>query len=331
MPKTGTTALQGFLRGNRRVLPEIGLRYMEAGRRRPDGAGNLPISHNRIVFGMNQRHGNLDEFRKALAEEYAAHRDKTCLVSSEMFYTVDMVRLAEVFADIPADEVKITFYCRRYSDFFEADYKQRAKNGRIQGGATGYVRQRLEEIEAAPERHNFSGRVEQIRAAFPGAAIEPRLYDRRQMRNGNVIDDFFDRMGVAIPDGVSTDMPANPSLSRVASEAFGIVTRAMGKKESRRLRRQAVTGPVMLRRRDVLEADERAWLDDYLAASDAAFANEFFPDRDTLFRPVALSEEERAFRRDSPEEAEAFHRACEIVFRMALLRQTALRSADDSS
>ena len=38
MPKTGTTALQGFLRSNGALLDEIGLRYMEAGRRRLEGS-----------------------------------------------------------------------------------------------------------------------------------------------------------------------------------------------------------------------------------------------------------------------------------------------------
>ncbi|TMV09011.1 hypothetical protein FGK63_07780 [Ruegeria sediminis] len=291
---------------------------MEAGRRRLNGEGNLPISHNRIVFDLNKTPSSLAGFQEALAEEYEAHRHQACLVSSEMFFTADMERLAKVFSGIPAKEIRVVFYCRRYSDFFEADYKQRAKNGRITGGATKFVRDRLEQIERSPEGHNYSGRVEQIRMAFPEAAIEPQIYDRALLKNGNVIDDFFEKMGLEVPDGASTDMPANPSLSRVASEAFGIVTRAMGKRESRRLRRLSAKDPVMLRRHDVLESSERTWLDGYLAGTDDGFLREFFPDRKTLFEPPQLTEDELTFQRDTAGEVEALQKATEIVFRMAL-------------
>jgi hypothetical protein len=318
MPKTGTTALQGFVQQNKNLLADAGLHYMETGRRRQEGQGRLAISHNIIAFHMNQTNQPMDSFREAMAVEYEAHRDQTCLVSSEMFYTCDLSKLAQVFAEIPSREVRITYYCRRYSDFLEADYKQRAKNGRFGGSATDYVNKLLDRIKADPDVYSFSARLDRIRQAFPGVTVLPILYDRSQMVQGHVVDDFMSRIGVPLPDGGVVDRPSNQSQSRAASEAFGIVSRALGRKASRRLRRRVVDDPVMIRRFDVLEPKERAWLDEFVASHDVAFQQEFFPDRTRLFDPVELSEDDQKFRRDTPQEYDALRRASEIVFRMAL-------------
>ncbi len=317
MPKTGTTALQGFVRTNGGLLDTAGLRYMETGRRRHENS-RLTISHNIIAFHINQTQQPTDAFREAMALEYEAHKDKTCLVSSEMLYSVDLDRLAQIFSDIPARQMRITFYCRRYSDFWEADYKQRAKNGRLPAGGTQYIRARLDEIAENPERLSYSAMLTRIRIAFPGVTVAPFLYDRSVMANGNIVDDFMSRIGVTLPKGSTANLPSNPSQSRAASEAFGILARSIGRQRTRQLRRRVVDDPVMIRRNDVLEPKERLWLDEYLAAQDTDFQQEFFPDRDQLFPPVQLSDADLQFRRDSSEEYEALRLASEIVFRMAL-------------
>jgi len=316
MPKTGTTSLQGFVRKNSRMLAESGLRYMETGRLRP-GGGRLTISQNMIAFHMNQTRQPMDVFRDAMASEFAEHGDKSCLVSSEMFYTADLHQLAEVFADIPPSQMRVVFYCRRYSDFFEADFKQRAKNGRLSGSSSEFIRARLAVIGENPDRHSYAGAVARIRSAFPGVQIVPLLYDRSELVNGNVVDDFMSRIGIALPEGATAGMPANPSQSRAASEAFGILTRAMGRQQSRRLRRLVVEDPVMLRRNDVLEPQERAWLDETLAAQDVGFQQEFFPKRTDLFAPKELNAQDQKFRRDSEQEYRDLQKASEIVFRLA--------------
>ncbi|WP_170464251.1 hypothetical protein [Ruegeria arenilitoris] len=318
MPKTGTTALQGFLRSNGAVLDEIGLRYMEAGRRRLEGSQRLALSHNIVAFHINRNAGPMDPFRAAMTSEFDEFSDRTCLVSSEMFYSCDLARLAEMFADIPSRALRITFYCRRYSDFFEADYKQRAKNGRVPSGASEFIRYQLDQIREHPEKLSFSAKLAQIRTAFPGVTVVPLLYERSDMVRGNVIDDVLSRIGTPLANGQSPDATSNPSQSRAASEAFGIVARALGRQKSRQLRRMVVDDPAMLRRNDVLEPDERAWMDECLAKRDVAFQQEFFPDRAELFTPKELSEEDKLFRRDTAEEYEALRKASEIVFRMAL-------------
>ncbi len=318
MPKTGTTALQSYMRTHDSALSDAGLRYMLAGRQRPGSGERAKVSHNMMAFHMNQSSQPMDDFREAMGREYEEHGHKACVVSSEMFFSADLGRLSQVFSEIPARDMRVVFYCRRYSDFFEADYKQRAKNGRLPPDGSGFVRDRLARIRDNPHQHSYAGAVGRMRAAFPGVAVVPLLYDRAEMANGNVIDDFLARVGVTPPRGCSTELPANPSLSRVASEAFGIVTRALGRKRSRQLRRQAVSDPVMFRRNDVLEPQERAWLDSFLTEADDGFRREFFPDRAAMFAPRTLDADDLRFRRDSPDQVAALKQASEIVFRMTL-------------
>ncbi len=318
MPKTGTTALQNFLRTHSDALSDTGLHYMEAGRRRADGKGNLPISHNPIVFDIAQGGPNQSAMQADMAAEYAANKDKVCLVSSEMLYTAKPEDYAPLLSEIPPEDICVTFFCRRYDGFFEADYKQRAKNGKITQGTTAFVQQRLADIHAEPQRFNFSGVVANLRAAFPKARIVPRLYDRSTLVNGNVIDDFFDLVGAEVPIDVDTQGQSNPSLSRAGSDAFGVLTRLIGKKNVRRLRRDLPAHPVMQRKNDVLEPQERDALVQVLADSDVAFHKEFFADRAVLFEPTELSETDLNFRRDSAEENVALQQACEVVFGAAL-------------
>ena len=78
----------------------------------------------------------MDPFRAAMTSEFDEFSDRTCLVSSEMFYSCDLTRLAEVFTDIPSRALADHVYCRRYSDFLrsglQAARQERAFAGRCE-------------------------------------------------------------------------------------------------------------------------------------------------------------------------------------------------------
>jgi hypothetical protein len=312
MPKTGTTALQNFLCTHAPSISKLGVRYLEAGRRRDNG--RTTISHNQIVFDLAKGGASQEEFRRDITQEYSSHAADICVVSSEMLYSADPATYAPLFADIPPDELCITFFCRSYDSFVEADYKQRAKNGKAGMGATAFVTQRLDLIRQHPEAFSFSGKVDALRAAFPGVRIAPRLYDRNDLINGNVIDDFFDLVGAPLPAGIIPSDTSNVSLSRVGSEAFGILSRVVGRKTVRQLRRVLPPHPVMQGACDVLEPKERKEIITRLSACDKAFHREFFADRKTLFAAPKPDATASTFRRDTAEQQVALQQACEIVF-----------------
>lgn len=318
MPKTGTTAVQKFLSKNYAELRSAGLNYMVAGRKRPDGPGRVASSHNQIGFDLTKGGPNAVNYRNAINTEYAENEGATCIVSSEVFFSTRHKELAALYQDIPSKEKRILLYCRRYDDYFEAEYKQHSKNGKVKTGATQHIKARLAAMKENPERFNFSGRVSSISEAFTDVEIVPVIYDRKSLVNGNLVDDLLERVGAKCPSGLSTEINSNPSLSRIASEAFGIVSDVMGRHNSRRLRRLVDEEPALQRKHDVLEIDERNFVNEVLAKSDEEFRKKFFPERSSLFSERTPTDVMKSYRRDTPQDVEDMKAAMSQIFKLAL-------------
>jgi hypothetical protein len=288
MPKTGTTALQGFLHSNPDFLASHGIRYLASGRDRGTGVGHL-ICHNAMAVDMSRNWSHTpDSQPQAFRAEYDRHRDEHCIISSEMFFGRDLSSLYERVIAPMQTEVTILVYLRRFDDFIEADYKQRAKNGRQPGGQVdAFVRERIERIETDPEYLNFGTLFDHIRDTIPDLHILPRLYLPEEMTGGNVITDVMSVLGVPPETVPLPETNANRSLSRLASEAIGLFDPRLGfdKKRRRRLARalQAMEDPRLFRRNDVLTASERKSICDLLEKRNADMRKAFFPGRRKLF------------------------------------------------
>jgi len=288
MPKTGTTALQGFLHSNPDFLAANGIRYMASGRDRGTGEGRL-ICHNAMAVDMSRNWSRTPDSQfTSFHDEYDRHRSEHCIISSEMFFGRDLSSIHERLIAPMQTEVTILVYLRRFDDFIEADYKQRAKNGRVIGGQVeAFVRQRIERIENDPDDLNFGTIFAGIQRAIPQARILPRLYLRDEMAGGNVITDVMSVLGVQPETVPLPETNANRSLSRLASEAIGLFDPRLGydKKRRRRLARalQAMEDPRLFRRNDVLTASERKTVCDLLEKRNADMRKAFFPSRSKLF------------------------------------------------
>ncbi|MGX0903853.1 hypothetical protein ACSSV8_002438 [Roseovarius sp. MBR-79] len=318
MPKTGTTALQGWLHSQPDFLRDNGIRYLATGRDRGTGTGRL-ICHNALAVAMSRGwHGQPEDDAGKLASEVAAQDGAHCILSSEMFFGRDLTPLRQRYLSRISAPVRVFVYLRRFDDFIEADYKQRAKNGLPTGGAERFVAERLARIESDPDYMNFTTVFDRISAQLPGAEIVPRLYLRDEMAGGNVIPDFLSVLGVN-PDTVPLPkVAANRSLSRVASEALGLFDEGAGydKKARRRLGRalQASGDARLYASDDVLLPEERARINDTLETRNAVMRKAFFAGRDRLF-PASVPSAERV--RAYPGELEDFHHAVRAILRLA--------------
>jgi hypothetical protein len=288
MPKTGTTALQGYLHAQPGFLADHGIRYMTTGRDRGTGSARL-ICHNAMAVQMTRGWQSApEEEPEGFAAEYAEHGAQHCILSSEMFFGRDLTPLQDRFLSRIDAPVRVILYLRRFDDFIEADYKQRAKNAMQTGGVDAFVARRLEQIESDPDFMNLGTLFERIETQIPGAEILPRLYLREEMAGQDVIPDFLSAMGVA-PEAVTLPrVAANRSLSRLASEALGLFDeRAAGydKKARRRIGRllQQSDDPRLFASGDVLTAEERSRVLETLETRNAAMRQRYFPDRDRLF------------------------------------------------
>jgi len=307
MPKTGTTALQGYLHSNAAFLQDHNIRYMTAGRDRGTGRARL-ICQNSMAVAMSRGWTDAPT-PQAFAQEYDRHATQHCIVSSEMFFGRDLSPLNERYLATLATPVRFVVYLRRFDDFLEADYKQRAKNGMRTRGVDAFVANRLAQIAGDPDYMNFSLMFERIAQQVPGAEIIPRLYLREEMAGHDVISDFLSLMDVPTSDVVLPKVGSNQSLSRMASEALGRFNGGgpdFDKKARRQLGRalQNTTDPRIFRRGDVLNPAERTQINDALEARNAAMRETYFPGRDQLFPP--REDTFMAFQRGGSEELADF-------------------------
>ncbi len=314
MPKTGTTAPQSWLHAHPDFLAARGLRYLVAGRDRGTGHARL-ICHNAMAVAMSRGWRGTPE---ALAEECRAHEGGHAIVSSEMFFGRDLTPLQERFLSRIAAPVRIVVYLRRFDDFIEADYKQRAKNGLPTGDAAAFVAERLARIAADPDYMNLETAFARIRAQVPGAGIIPRLYLRDEMAGGNIITDFLSLFDVPPEEVPLPERAANRSLSRVTSEALGLFDDKAGydKKARRRLGRMLQTcGDARLYGSgDVLTPEERAEVNAAFETRNAGLRAAFFPERDRLFPPADPGE---ARPRGHVGELAEFQHAVRMILRLA--------------
>jgi hypothetical protein len=318
MPKTGTTALQAWLHDNPDLLARHDIRYLVAGRDRGTGRALL-ICHNAMAVAMSRGWQGMPESQpEAMAAECRAHAGGHTILSSEMFFGRDLTPLHERYLSRIDGPVRIVAYLRRFDDFLEADYKQRAKNALPTGGAAGYVAGRIAKLAADPDYMNLESEVARIRAQVPGAEIVPRLYLREEMAGGNIITDFLSLFGVPPEEVALPERVANRSLSRVASEALGLFDGHAGydKKARRRLGRalQASGDVRLFGRGDVLTAEERAEVNAAFEARNAGFRAAYFPGRERLFSTAGADE---ARGRDHPDDLADFQHAVRMLLRLA--------------
>lgn len=287
MPKTGSTALQGYLHSNAAFLAKHNIRYMATGRDRGTGRVRL-ICQNAMAIAMSRGWSDAPT-TEAFVQEYQTHAAQHCILSSEMFFGRDLSPLYDRYLAAIPTPVKFVVYIRRFDDFIEADYKQRAKNGMRTRGVDAFVANRLTQIESDPDYMNFSAILDRIRAQVPTAEIVPRLYLREEMAGNDVISDFLSLMDVPVHEVVLPEGAANKSLSRVASEALGHFDGGAGfdKKARRRLGRvlQQSGDPRLFGQGDVLTPDERKLINNTLETRNAVFRAAYFPDRERLFTP----------------------------------------------
>jgi len=288
MPKTGTTALQNYLYKHPDLLTRHGVHYMVTGRDRGTGEAKL-ICHNSMAVDMNSNWKTAPKNQStAFRDEYKAHADKHCVVSSEMFFGRDLAALnAHLFEGLDTP-VRIFVYLRRFDDFIEADYKQRAKRNRdVGGGVHAYVAGRIKAIDEDPDFLNFESLFDQIKIAMPNAEIVPRLYVREELVGQNVIPDFLSLFDVPPEDVPLPRAESNRTLSRLTAEALGLFNPKLGFdiRAIRRLDRavQRLNDPRLFRKGDVLTLSESREINERLEERNANLRKTYFPDRERLF------------------------------------------------
>ncbi len=304
-PKTGTTAIQGFLKINRELLAERGLNYISAGR--------TNISHNSIVKPLLAGKG--DRVISAIRDELEAETNKIHVLSSELLFHPGAASLLASGLEPAGHDVRIVAFLRRPDKYAEAMYKQKVKNGRIAPDPAGF-------LDAFMPRLNFTPTLSAYRDAFGSEALHVRPFERQHFRDGDVVSAFFDAVGpVGLTGCQRPDATVNKTLSRAVSEHLGRVSRNTAYNTRVMLREiTAMDQTNTVRSGDVFDKDTRRQILEETAKDRATVAALYFSDIQNPFDASDLD----ATAPDtfpSAEEALALERAASEAVMAALGRQ----------
>lgn len=318
MPKSGSSSLQDFLSKRTDILSRHNVHYVRTGRHNPGKKMAALPSHNTLAKQMIENWQGVDPaLFDHYVEELAEHSDKACVISAEMFHGHRLAPLQDKIFSRIDQPVNVVIYLRRFSDFLESDYKQKAKKGRQFSGAERYAQYALRMAESSEGYMNYSETLRLIGVDIPNAIIHPRIFLRDQLVNGDVIHDFLSLTGVSL---AGVDLPAsisNKSLSRIASEALGLFATKdspINKIVHRRIdaELQHSKNASFFSKGDVFLPDEARALDEILEAKSSDMLERYFPGDSRIF-PKVDSYHGKYLRGDADELQRFKDAICEIL------------------
>ncbi|WP_203074982.1 hypothetical protein [Falsiroseomonas ponticola] len=228
--KTGTSSIQRVLGARRAELTALGVCYPAS----PGWAnhGMLPASlvapealghFNPALWEGMGAEARLARFRREFAAEMAALPATTRLIilsaeqCSGLLATRDAIaRLRDLVAPF-AGRIRVVMYLRRQDAHFASGYTQALRVAQISPpGLPPYGPDRLPQYDYAALLDNWA-------AIFGEAAIEPRIFERASMVNGDAVDDFLALAN--IPLAVPSDDPDRYSNLSVTPAAIDLMRR----------------------------------------------------------------------------------------------------------
>lgn len=229
--KTGSTAIQQHLGLNAEQLAEVGIARCDTG-----GSGNQRALASAFMDDDRadeylRLHGYVDpgaraEWRDALlaslAAEVAAAREyaDVFVISSEHFHSrlLSQASVSRLAAAITGEFTgcRVIAYLRRQDEMALSFYSQKLRAGYVpptilpMAGVAG---------KTLPPYFDFESLLRRWAVAFGDDTVEPVVYPGGNAPSGDVVDDFFARLGVAFaleraPGAI------NPALSVAAQDAL---------------------------------------------------------------------------------------------------------------
>lgn len=210
-PKTGTTAIQGYLSHHEAALRASGVNFVRSGRRH--------IAHNALPRII--RAGGAPEFFEGLQSEISDFGPGVQIISSELLFGPAVGQtMAQAFAAHMDSKVlkntTVVCYLRRHDRYVEALYKQKVKNGKAPPDPRRF-------LEKEYARLSYSDVLNAYAAVFSKDRVIARPFDRSQFPGGDVVQDFVRLLDVP---GLETFKAASPTqtnrtLSVEISEILG--------------------------------------------------------------------------------------------------------------
>ena len=292
-PKTGSSALQIFLQKNQSILGENGFQYVTPRK-------NM-ASSNQLAAAIRGRRGlNPSDVAKKIFRRFEQNSQSDFILSSEELFLSPAKSLRNVLAphiDRGVLEINIVLYLRRQDLFMESFFSQRRKTGLFSGDISEFVeRFRTRELD-------YEALLEEWQVAFPEAVIHLRRFERERLKNGDIIDDFLDVIGMKNKLGdLERQKDVNIHPTRDIIDLMDMIANTKVFNPAFVYRKLETLGipDTGASRRYMSDEFREQILSDY-AASNSRVCHRFFPGESSLFSTKAIAKDNRPATTLSPE------------------------------
>ena len=193
-PKVGSTAIQSFLRTNRKTLLKNGILYPVTGERQ-----NASHQLAAVLLGDGNKKAKLpsaESLYRDLIDEIESSTAPTCIISSENFYFVPPKRVAKALAG--KFDVRIICYVRRQDEVLVSSYIQEMRDDTLDEEE----RDDIDRYLKRPDRLSFldyQDMMDKWASAFGVENIIVRVYEKGQL-NGDLFNDAMDAIGLPLTE-----------------------------------------------------------------------------------------------------------------------------------
>ncbi|MEM7597988.1 MAG: hypothetical protein AAF382_09855 [Pseudomonadota bacterium] len=274
-PKTGSTAVQRYSRERNKYLTSKGVDFLVRRAR---------ASYNDLGIALRGRvAADAAEIGEAIKTRIAASEADTLVISSEMFTGGDPTLLRDVIAMDERFDTKIVAYFRRQDRYFESNYKQKMKTGKVAPGFENYL------AKFGTATGEYGRIVDTWEQAFPEAEFHFRRFEPARFPKGDVIRDFLGLLGLDIEadDKLPSGEAANPTPDIDMLDLMQIVTRIPGLDARTVFRSMPVADLPRFTGRAMSNTQAREILAQFDDENEALRAR-FFPEDDVLFDSADL-------------------------------------------
>lgn len=274
-PKTGTTSIQHALSTNEDLLADKNITFIKTGRHR--------ASHNDLANAIS-RHGPDHKFRDAFEEEFQnsgrLKDSRTLLMSSEIFSLIAPTKFRKALPLLDGISMKIVVYLRRQDQYAEAFYKQRLKNGRIILPFDEFLQSRV-----CRRITHYNALLRNWSQAYPKAEILPRIYDRANFENGDIVADFATILGLGAADLGDAKIEHNLSPSKEVVDILLALSPHFKGGELREIFQTVKTHQLdgFSGKGDLFSADERQAYFAQFSQENETLRHDYFADMPVLF------------------------------------------------
>lgn len=214
-PKTGTTALQSFMRENDKLLEQQGYCYPKM----DVGISGIYRDRNAHFLIYRSHQGNEQERKEyqiqvkerafKQLEEDAKKFDKIILSEEQIWYRSNLIEnfwehLVEDFKKINCD-VKIIVYLRRQDQVIQSLWNQTIK---MHMRKTKTFKEALEANTFGYFPLDYYEQIKDIANRVGKENLIVKVYERSQFEGGSIFTDFFNIMGVKLTDEFTNERVA---------------------------------------------------------------------------------------------------------------------------